>query len=157
MICVDYVGEYGVVVIYCGQCVIFDKLLYKVCIVNQFEEMEVDEQVYFDVFDDLIFQYKVCFIVLVLIWNVVGQVLGVVMVLMGEWVVYVCIEVVESVIEQYYVSQVIELCVMGEDELVDLFMKFCEEEIVYYDFVVEEGVCDVAGYLLLFVFIKIGC
>jgi ubiquinone biosynthesis monooxygenase Coq7 len=157
MIRVDHAGEYGAVAIYQGQRAVFKALPHKARIARQLEEMEADEQVHLDAFDDLIFKHGARPTALAPIWNLAGRALGTATALLGEKAAHACTEAVESVIEQHYAGQVEELRAMGEDELADLFAKFREEELEHRDLAIEEGARQAPGYALLSRAIEAGC
>lgn len=158
MLRVDHAGEYGAVAIYKGQQAIFGKNQKTKAIAAKLAEMEAEEQIHLDAFDDLLNEHQVRPTALAPIWNVAGFGLGVVTALMGEKAAHACTEAVETVIEKHYGEQIDEL--EGQDEHAELrarFIQFREDELHHRDIAIEEGAKDAPGYGILSRVIRAGC
>lgn len=157
MLRVDHAGEYGAVAIYKGQLAVFERQHGKERIVGQLREMHAEEQDHLDAFDKMLAAGNVRPTALSPIWQVAGYALGVGTALLGEKAAHACTEAVETVIEEHYGDQVVELTAAGEDELAAKMAKFQEEEVAHKDLAVAEGAAQAPGYPLLSAFIRTGC
>lgn len=158
MLRVDHAGEYGAVAIYKGQQAIFGKNHKTREITAKLAEMEAEEQLHLDAFDDLLNTHKVRPTALGPVWKAAGYGLGVVTALMGEKAAHACTEAVETVIEKHYAEQIEELDGQAEHaELRERFIKFREDELHHRDMAIEDGAKEAPGYGILSRVIKAGC
>jgi len=157
MLRVDHAGEYGAVAIYKGQLAVFERQHGKERIVGQLREMHAEEQDHLDAFDKMLAAGHVRPTALSPIWQAAGYALGVGTALLGEKAAHACTEAVETVIEEHYGDQVVELTAAGEDELAAKMAKFQEEEVAHKDLAAAEGAAQAPGYPLLSAFIRTGC
>jgi len=155
---VDHAGEYGAVAIYKGQQAIFGRNQKTQGIAAQLAEMEAEEQLHLDAFDDLLNAHEVRPTAMGPIWQAAGYGLGVVTALMGEKAAHACTEAVETVIEQHYADQIDELeNDTDHTELRNRLIQFREDELHHRDVAIEEGAKEAPGYGLLSRVIKAGC
>lgn len=157
MLRVDHAGEYGAVAIYKGQLAVFERQHGKERIVSQLREMQAEEQDHLDAFDKMLAAGNVRPTALSPIWQAAGYALGVGTALLGEKAAHACTEAVETVIEEHYGDQVVELTTAGEDELASKMAKFQEEEVAHKDLAAAEGAAQAPGYPILSAFIRTGC
>ena len=158
MLRVDHAGEYGAVAIYRGQQAVFGKNTSTNETARKLSEMEAEEQIHLDAFDDLLNTHKVRPTAMAPLWSVAGFGLGVVTALMGEKAAHACTEAVETVIEQHYADQILEL--EGQEqhkELREKFIQFREDELHHRDIAIEEGAKEAPGYGILSRVIQAGC
>ncbi len=157
MLRVDHAGEYGAVAIYKGQLAVFERQHGKERIVSQLRGMHAEEQDHLDAFDKMLAAGNVRPTALSPIWQAAGYALGVGTALLGEKAAHACTEAVETVIEEHYGDQVVELTAAGEDELAAKMAKFQEEEVAHKDLAAAEGAAQAPGYPLFSAFIRTGC
>lgn len=157
MLRVDHAGEYGAVAIYKGQLAVFERQHGKERIVGQLREMAAQEQDHLDAFDTLLNAGSVRPTVMSPLWNAAGYALGVGTALLGEKAAHACTEAVETVIEEHYGDQVVELREAGDEELAARMAKFQEEEVAHKDLAAAEGAAEAPAYPLLSAFIRTGC
>lgn len=157
MLRVDHAGEFGAVNIYRGQLAVFERQHGKERIVGQLKEMAGQEQDHLDAFDRMLVAGSVRPTALSPVWNAAGFALGVGTALLGEKAAHACTEAVETVIEEHYGDQVVELREAGEDELAAKMAKFQEEEIAHKDLAASEGAAQAPAYPLLSAAIRAGC
>jgi len=158
MLRVDHAGEYGAVAIYKGQQAVFRKNAATRDTAAKLQEMEAEEQLHLDEFDDLLNKHEVRPTAMGPLWNAAGFGLGVVTALMGEKAAHACTEAVETVIEKHYADQIDELeGDIEHAELRDRFIKFREDELHHRDIAIEEGAREAPGYGILSRVIKAGC
>ena len=157
MLRVDHAGEYGAVAIYKGQLAVFERQHGKERIVGQLKEMAAEEQDHLDAFDRMLAAGHVRPTVMSPLWNAAGYALGVGTALLGEKAAHACTEAVETVIEEHYGDQVVELRDAGEDELAAKMAKFQEEEVAHKDLAAAEGAAEAPGYPILSAVIRTGC
>ncbi len=157
MLRVDHAGEFGAVNIYRGQLAVFERQHGKERIVGQLKEMAGQEQDHLDAFDRMLIAGSVRPTALSPVWNAAGFALGVGTALLGEKAAHACTEAVETVIEEHYGDQVVELREAGEDELAAKMAKFQEEEIAHKDLAASEGAAQAPAYPLLSAAIRAGC
>jgi len=157
MLRVDHAGEYGAVAIYRGQLAVFERQHGKEKIVGQLREMHDEEQDHLDAFDRMLAAGHVRPTVMSPLWNAAGYALGVGTALLGEKAAHACTEAVETVIEEHYGDQVVELNEAGETELAARMAKFQEEEIAHKDLAAAEGAAQAPAYPLLSAVIRTGC
>jgi ubiquinone biosynthesis monooxygenase Coq7 len=157
MLRVDHAGEYGAVAIYKGQLAVFERQHGKERIVGQLREMAAQEQDHLDAFDKLLNAGSVRPTVMSPLWNAAGYALGVGTALLGEKAAHACTEAVETVIEEHYGDQVVELRAAGDEELAARMAKFQEEEVAHKDLAAAEGAAEAPGYPILSAFIRTGC
>jgi ubiquinone biosynthesis monooxygenase Coq7 len=131
MLRVDHAGEFGAVNIYRGQLAVFERQHGKERIVGQLREMAEQEQDHLDAFDRMLTAGNVRPTALSPVWHAAGYALGVGTALLGEKAAHACTEAVESVIEEHYGDQVVELTEAGETELAATMAKFQEEEVAH--------------------------
>jgi ubiquinone biosynthesis monooxygenase Coq7 len=157
MLRVDHAGEYGAVAIYKGQLAVFERQHGKERIVGQLKEMAAEEQDHLDAFDRMLNAGSVRPTVMSPLWNAAGYALGVGTALLGEKAAHACTEAVETVIEEHYGDQVVELNEAGETELAARMAKFQEEEVAHKDLAAAEGAAEAPGYPILSAIIRTGC
>jgi ubiquinone biosynthesis monooxygenase Coq7 len=157
MLRVDHAGEYGAVAIYKGQLAVFERQHGKERIVGQLKEMAAEEQDHLDAFDRMLAAGSVRPTVMSPLWNAAGYALGVGTALLGEKAAHACTEAVETVIEEHYGDQVVELNEAGETELAARMAKFQEEEVAHKDLAAAEGAAEAPGYPILSAIIRTGC
>jgi ubiquinone biosynthesis monooxygenase Coq7 len=157
MLRVDHAGEYGAVAIYKGQLAVFERQHGKERIVGQLKEMAAEEQDHLDAFDRMLNAGSVRPTVMSPLWNAAGYALGVGTALLGEKAAHACTEAVETVIEEHYGDQVVELNEAGEMELAARMAKFQEEEVAHKDLAAAEGAAEAPGYPILSAIIRTGC
>ncbi|MEQ1790113.1 MAG: demethoxyubiquinone hydroxylase family protein [Rickettsiales bacterium] len=123
MIRVNHAGEYGAQRIYEGQLAVLGK---SPC-GDVLRHMAQQEQEHLDCFSDMLVERSVRPTALMPLWNVAGFALGAATALMGEKVAMACTVAVETVIDEHYAAQEIEL---GDDEkeLKQAISKFRLEE-----------------------------
>lgn len=154
---VDHAGEYGAVAIYKGQLAVFERQHGREKIVGQLRGMRDEEQDHLDAFDRMLAAGHVRPTAMSPLWNAAGYALGVGTALMGEKAAHACTEAVETVIEEHYGDQVVELNEAGETELAARMAKFQEEEIAHKDLAAAEGAAQAPAYPLLSAVIRTGC
>jgi ubiquinone biosynthesis monooxygenase Coq7 len=157
MLRVDHAGEYGAVAIYKGQLAVFERRHGKERIVGQLKGMAAEEQDHLDAFDRMLNAGSVRPTVMSPLWNAAGYALGVGTALLGEKAAHACTEAVETVIEEHYGDQVVELNEAGETELAARMAKFQEEEVAHKDLATAEGAAEAPGYPILSAIIRTGC
>jgi ubiquinone biosynthesis monooxygenase Coq7 len=157
MLRVDHAGEYGAVAIYKGQLAVFERQHGKERIVGQLKGMAAEEQDHLDAFDRMLNAGSVRPTVMSPLWNAAGYALGVGTALLGEKAAHACTEAVETVIEEHYGDQVVELNEAGETELAARMAKFQEEEVAHKDLAAAEGAAEAPGYPILSAIIRTGC
>jgi ubiquinone biosynthesis monooxygenase Coq7 len=157
MLRVDHAGEFGAVNIYRGQLAVFERQHGKDRIIGQLREMAEQEQEHLDAFDKLLVAGNVRPTALSPVWHAAGYALGVGTALLGEKAAHACTEAVESVIEEHYGDQVVELTEAGETELAARMAKFQEEEVAHKDLATAEGAAEAPAYPLLSAVIRAGC
>ena len=157
MLRVDHAGEYGAVAIYRGQLAVFERRPGHARIVGQLGEMAGQEQAHLDAFDKLLAEGRVRPTALSPIWNVAGFALGAATALMGEKAAHACTEAVETVIEEHYGDQIVELEAAGETELAARMTKFRDEEVAHKELATAEGAAQAPAYPVLSALIRFGC
>ncbi len=154
---VDHAGEYGAVAIYKGQLAVFERQHGRERIVGQLKEMASQEQEHLDAFDRMLSAGSVRPTAMSPVWNAAGFALGVGTALLGEKAAHACTEAVETVIEEHYGDQVVELREAGDVELADTMAKFQEEEVAHKELAASEGAAEAPAYPLLSAIIRTGC
>jgi ubiquinone biosynthesis monooxygenase Coq7 len=154
---VDHAGEYGAVAIYKGQLAVFERQHGRERIVGQLKEMAAQEQAHLDAFDRMLTAGSVRPTAMSPVWNAAGFALGVGTALLGEKAAHACTEAVETVIEEHYGDQVVELRDAGDAELADTMAKFQEEEVAHKELAAAEGASEAPAYPLLSAIIRTGC
>jgi 3-demethoxyubiquinol 3-hydroxylase len=154
---VDHAGEYGAVAIYKGQLAVFERQHGKERIVGQLREMAAQEQEHLDAFDRMLRAGSVRPTAMSPVWNAAGFALGVGTALLGEKAAHACTEAVETVIEEHYGDQVVELREAGDQELAETMAKFQEEEVSHKELAASEGAAEAPAYPLLSAIIRTGC
>jgi ubiquinone biosynthesis monooxygenase Coq7 len=91
------------------------------------------------------------------VWNAAGFALGVGTALLGEKAAHACTEAVETVIEEHYGDQVVELREAGDQELAETMAKFQAEEVSHKELAAAEGAAEAPAYPLLSALIRTGC
>jgi ubiquinone biosynthesis monooxygenase Coq7 len=157
MLRVDHAGEYGAVAIYRGQLAVFERQHGKERIVGQLKEMAAQEQEHLDAFDRMLGAGSVRPTAMSPVWNAAGFALGVGTALLGEKAAHACTEAVETVIEEHYCDQVVELREAGDEQLADTMAKFQEEEVSHKELAASEGAAEAPAYPLLSAIIRTGC
>ncbi len=157
MLRVDHAGEHGAVAIYRGQLAVFERQHGKETIVRQLRAMRDEEQDHLDAFDRMLAAGHVRPTSLSPLWNAAGYALGVGTALLGEKAAHACTEAVETVIEEHYGDQVVELTEAGETELAARMAKFQQDEIAHKDLAAAEGAAQAPAYPLLSAVIRAGC
>jgi ubiquinone biosynthesis monooxygenase Coq7 len=136
---------------------VFERQHGKERIVGQLKEMAAEEQDHLDAFDRMLNAGSVRPTVMSPLWNAAGYALGVGTALLGEKAAHACTEAVETVIEEHYGDQVVELNEAGEMELAARMAKFQEEEVAHKDLAAAEGAAEAPGYPILSAIIRTGC
>jgi ubiquinone biosynthesis monooxygenase Coq7 len=153
---VDHAGELGAVHIYRGQRAVFAAAKGREVISGHLAEMEGHEAVHLEAFDALLTDRGVRPTLLAPIWRAAGFALGAGTALLGETAAHACTEVVESVIEAHYASQIAEL-ESSEPDLAADITRFRADELAHRDQAIEEGARNAPGYPLLSAAIRAGC
>ena len=157
MLRVDHAGEFGAVAIYRGQLAVFERQSGKERITGQLKEMAGQEQEHLDAFDKLLNAGNVRPTALSPIWNAAGFALGAATALLGEKAAHACTEAVETVIEEHYGDQIVELEAAGETELAARMTKFRDEEVAHKELATAEGAAQAPAYPVLSALIRFGC
>ncbi len=134
MIRVNHAGEYGAKRIYAGQLVVLGK---SPC-GDILRHMAQQEQEHLDKFSDMMVKRRVRPTALMPLWHVAGFALGAATALLGEKAAMACTVAVESVIDEHYAAQEVEL---GDDEqeLKQVISKFRMEEQEHHDTALANG------------------
>ena len=157
MLRVDHAGEHGAVAIYRGQLAVFERQSGRERITEQLKEMAGQEQEHLDAFDKLLNAGSVRPTALSPIWNAAGFALGAATALLGEKAAHACTEAVETVIEEHYGDQIVELEAAGETELASRMTKFRDEEVAHKELATAEGAAQAPAYPVLSALIRFGC
>ncbi|HOZ29123.1 MAG TPA: demethoxyubiquinone hydroxylase family protein [Hyphomonadaceae bacterium] len=157
MLRVDHAGEYGAVAIYRGQLAVFERQSGRERITGQLKEMAGQEQEHLDAFDKLLNAGSVRPTALSPVWNAAGFALGAATALLGEKAAHACTEAVETVIEEHYGDQIVELEAAGETELAATMTKFRDEEVAHKELATSEGAAQAPAYPVLSALIRFGC
>jgi ubiquinone biosynthesis monooxygenase Coq7 len=157
MLRVDHAGEFGAVAIYRGQLAVFERQSGRERITEQLKEMAGQEQEHLDAFDKLLNAGNVRPTALSPIWNAAGFALGAATALLGEKAAHACTEAVETVIEEHYGDQIVELEAAGETELAARMTKFRDEEVAHKELATAEGAAQAPAYPVLSALIRFGC
>ncbi len=152
---VDHAGELGAVAIYRGQQAVFEAGG-RTQITGELAEMEAHEAVHLAAFDKLLTERGVRPTVLTPLWRLAGFALGAGTALLGEKAAHACTEAVETVIEEHYAGQIVEL-EKREPALAQQFSKFRDEELAHRDHAIESGAHEAPAYALLSAVIRTGC
>ncbi len=134
MIRVNHAGEYGAKRIYAGQLVVLGK---SPC-GDILRHMAQQEQEHLDKFSDMMVKSRVRPTALMPLWHVVGFALGAATALLGEKAAMACTVAVESVIDEHYAAQEVELS-DDEQELKQVINKFRAEEQEHHDTALANG------------------
>ena len=153
---VDHSGELAAVQIYRGQQAVFAGARGKSAAAAAFAELGAQEQVHLAAFEALLGERGVRPSMLSPLWKAAGFALGAATALIGEDAAHACTEAVESVIEQHYAGQVLELAEV-EPELAGQLDRYRAEELVHHDKAIESGARDAPGYGVLTAVIRAGC
>ena len=146
MIRVNHAGEYGAKRIYAGQLAVLGK---SAC-GDTLRHMAQQEQVHLDKFSDMMAARRVRPTALMPLWHVAGFALGAATALLGEKSAMACTVAVESVIDEHYAQQEIELA--GDDaekELKQTVSQFRIEEQEHHDAALAQGAEESPLYHLL--------
>ena len=157
MLRVDHAGEFGAVAIYRGQLAVFERQSGRERITEQLKEMAGQEQEHLDAFDKLLNAGNVRPTALSPIWNAAGFALGAATALLGEKAAHACTEAVETVIEEHYGDQIVELEAAGETELAARMTKFRDEDVAHKELATAEGAAQAPAYPVLSALIRFGC
>jgi len=157
MLRVDHAGEYGAVAIYRGQLAVFERQSGRERITGQLKEMAGQEQEHLDAFDKLLNAGSVRPTALSPVWNAAGFALGAATALLGEKAAHACTEAVETVIEEHYGDQIVELEAAGETELAATMTKFRDEGVAHKELATSEGAAQAPAYPVLSALIRFGC
>ena len=157
MLRVDHAGEYGAVAIYRGQLAVFERQSGRERITGQLKEMAGQEQEHLDAFDKLLNAGSVRPTALSPVWNAAGFALGAATALLGEKAAHACTEAVETVIEEHYGDQIVELEAAGETELAATMTKFRDEDVAHKELATSEGAAQAPAYPVLSALIRFGC
>jgi len=144
MIRVNHAGEYGAQRIYAGQLAVLGK---REC-APTIERMAEQEQEHLDTFSNMMIARKVRPTALMPLWHVGGFALGAVTALMGEKAAMACTVAVESVIDEHYAKQEIELA-GDESELKHAVTKFRADEKEHHDTALNFGAEQAPFYHIL--------
>jgi ubiquinone biosynthesis monooxygenase Coq7 len=153
---VDHAGEYAAVHIYRAQKAIFEGRPGKQAIAADMQEMRAQEQTHLDRFNALLTSEGVRPTVLTPLWRIAALGLGASTALLGEKAAHACTEAVESVIEEHYADQIVEMHDQ-DPELAAELTRFRDEELAHHDHAVAHGSREAAGYYLLSAVIRAGC
>lgn len=153
---VDHAGEVGAVAIYRGQRAVLNRARGKDRIAYQLQEMEGHEADHLSAFDRLLVERHVRPTLLAPLWRAAGFALGAGTALIGETAAHACTEAVETVIEQHYAAQIVEIS-DREPELAGDLARFRDEELAHRDQAVEEGAREAPAYPLLAAVIRAAC
>lgn len=150
MIRVNHAGEYGAKRIYAGQLVVLGK---SPC-GDILRHMAQQEQEHLDKFSDMMVKRRVRPTALMPLWHVAGFALGAATALLGEKAAMACTVAVESVIDEHYAAQEVEL---GDDEqeLKQVVSKFRMEEQEHHDTALANGAEESPLYGALISVIKL--
>jgi ubiquinone biosynthesis monooxygenase Coq7 len=119
--------------------------------------MARQEQEHLEAFDQLLASGHVRPTALSPVWNAAGFALGAATALLGEKAAHACTEAVETVIEEHYGDQVVELQDAGENELAARLTKFRDEEVAHKELAAAEGAARAPGYPILSALIRTSC
>ena len=153
---VDQAGEMAAVAIYRGQRAVLGAAPGHERISRQLEEMETQEAAHLSRFNQLLTERGVRPTALTPVWRLAGFALGAGTALLGETAAHACTEAVETVIEQHYAEQIVELSVSDPDLAAEL-QAFRDDELAHRDLAVDEGAHDAPAYPLLSAVIGAGC
>ena len=153
---VDHAGELGAVHIYRGQRAVLNRAPGKDRIAFQLQEMEGHEAVHLAAFDRLLTERGVRPTLMTPLWRIAGFALGAGTALLGEKAAHACTAAVETVIEEHYAGQIVELAAT-EPALSQELARFRDEELQHRDLALEEGAREAPGYPVLAAVIRAGC
>jgi ubiquinone biosynthesis monooxygenase Coq7 len=146
MIRVNHAGEYGAKRIYAGQLAVLGK---SACS-DTLRHMAEQEQVHLDRFADMMVKRRVRPTALMPLWHVAGFALGAATALLGEKAAMACTVAVESVIDEHYAAQEIELAGdSDEKELKQVVSQFRVEEQEHHDTALAQGAEETPLYHIL--------
>ncbi len=146
MIRVNHAGEYGAKRIYAGQLAVLGK---SAC-GDTLRHMAEQEQVHLDRFADMMVKRRVRPTALMPLWHVAGFALGAATALLGEKAAMACTVAVESVIDEHYAAQEIELAGdADEKELKQVVSQFRVEEQEHHDTALAQGAEETPLYHIL--------
>lgn len=134
MIRVNHAGEYGAKRIYAGQLAVLGK---SPC-GDVLRHMAQQEQEHLDCFSNMMVARRVRPTALMPLWHVAGFALGAATALLGEKVAMACTVAVETVIDEHYAAQEIDLG-DEEKELKQAVTKFRIEEQEHRDTGLKHG------------------
>ena len=153
---IDHAGEYGAVHIYRAQNAVFERRAGRSAIAADMAGMRDQEAVHLARFEALLNAERIRPTILIPVWRLAAMALGTGTALMGEKAAHACTEAVESVIEEHYADQILELRERDPALAAELSV-FRDEELAHHDHAVEHGAREAAGYGLLNAVIKAGC
>lgn len=153
---VDHAGEMAAVAIYRGQRAVLGAAAGHEKIAGQLAHMETQEAEHLARFDRLMTDRRIRPTALAPVWRVAAFALGAGTALMGDKAAHACTEAVETVIEEHYAEQIIELA-DRDPALAAELSKFRDDELAHRDLAVEEGAREAPAYGLLSAVIGAGC
>jgi len=148
---VNHAGEYGAKQIYKGQLAVF-KFKKDQPTVNLIENMQHQEEVHFDYFNQKIINEKVRPTAMQPLWQVAGFALGFATALMGKKAAMACTVAVEEVIDEHYQDQLNNL--EADEELKEKIEQFRQEELEHRDIGLQNHAEDLTIYAPLSFIIK---
>lgn len=151
---VDHAGELAAVHIYRGQKTVFGAS--RPALAGKFGQMQAEEGEHLAAFDALLARRQVRPSLLTPLWRTAAFALGAGTALLGEKAAHACTEAVESVIEEHYAAQALELQ-SREPELAAELARFRDDELGHMIEAVEAGAKDAPAYGLLCAVVKAGC
>lgn len=152
MIRVNHAGEYGAKRIYAGQIAVLGK---SGC-GDTLRHMAQQEQVHLDKFAHMMAARHVRPTALMPLWHIGGFVLGAATAIMGEKAAMACTAAVESVIDEHYARQEVELAGKdNEKELKQMVSQFRLEEQEHHDTAMAHGAEESPAYHALTAAIKL--
>ncbi len=144
MIRVNHAGEYGAKRIYAGQLAV----LKNKPSASVIQHMAEQEEEHLRVFSEMLVERRIRPTVLAPIWHVGGWLMGAATAMMGEKAAMACTAAVESVIDEHYAAQEIELG-GNEKALKETVAKFRADEKEHHDTAIDHGAEQTPFYGLL--------
>ena len=149
MIRVDQAGEYGAKRIYAGQLAVLKNKASKETL-DEIREMDAQEQVHLDYFNNEISKRHMRPTVMQPVWHVGGWLMGAATAAMGEKAAMACTAAVESVIDEHYQKQSEYLSGVAEEQsLKKKIDQFREEEAEHHDTAINYGAEEAPFYEVL--------
>eukprot|EP01095_Lingulamoeba_sp_RSL-Kostka_P017578 TRINITY_DN923_c0_g1_i3.p1 TRINITY_DN923_c0_g1~~TRINITY_DN923_c0_g1_i3.p1 ORF type:complete len:226 (-),score=59.10 TRINITY_DN923_c0_g1_i3:1353-2030(-) len=151
---VNHAGEYGARRIYKGQMHVFDKTP----IGEIIKDMDSQERVHLEKFNEYIHKYRARPSALLPLWNVAGYALGFGTAILGKEAAMACTVAVETEIGKHYDQQLklLKKHKIGDQELINSIKKFRDDELEHLDTGLEHNAEQAPAYNLLSGFIRNG-